>query len=126
MNIKHIVPRWLPALLTMAAIFWFSAQPNYKLPEFDWADRIVKKGGHMLGYAALAISYWYGLRMKNEKRWLAWTLAILYAVSDEYHQSFVIGRHASVWDVLIFDDLGALVGLWVMKKSSARYTRHGH
>jgi VanZ family protein len=110
--IKQIVPRWLPALVAMMVIFWFSAQPNYKLPEFHWADKIVKKSGHMIGYGVLAFSYWYGLGAQKEKRWLAWLLAVFYACTDEYHQSFVIGRNASVWDVLIFDNVGALVGLW--------------
>lgn len=81
--------------------------------DFDWADRIVKKGGHMLGYGLLAISYWHALSYRSGKRWLAWLLAVLYAVTDEFHQSFVPGRNASVWDVAIFDNLGALISLWI-------------
>ena len=76
----------------------------------------MKKSGHVIGYAALAASYWRGLGMKKEKRWLAWLLAILYAVTDEYHQSFTPGRHPSVWDVLIFDNLGALIALWLANR----------
>lgn len=65
----------------------------------------------MLGYAMLAWLYWYALDMQPQKRWLAWLLAILYAATDEYHQSFVTGRFPSPWDVIIFDNLGALIGL---------------
>ena len=98
----------------MLTIFLFSAQPSSVLPSFDWADRIVKKGGHMIGYALLALSYSWALGFQPEKRWLAWCFAILYAATDEFHQSFVPGRFPSVWDVLIFDNLGALVSLWML------------
>lgn len=68
----------------------------------------------MLGYGLLAWSYWYGLAMRPHKRWVAWFLAILYAVTDEYHQSFVAGRSSSAWDVLVFDNLGALISIWLV------------
>ncbi|HXQ36938.1 MAG TPA: VanZ family protein [Anaerolineales bacterium] len=103
--------KWLPPLLLMGLIFWFSSQPASNLPSFDWADKVIKKGGHMLGYAMLAWSYWNALELKSHKRWLAWFLAILYAVTDEYHQSFVTGRFPSALDVIVFDNLGALVAL---------------
>jgi VanZ family protein len=111
--LRRIVHRWFPALLMMLVIFWFSSQPSNELPYFDWADRIVKKGSHMIGYGLLAILYWRIFDHRNDKRWSAWFLAVLYAVADEFHQSFVAGRNASAWDVLIFDNLGALVSLWL-------------
>ena len=67
----------------------------------------------MTGYAFLALSYWYAFDFKKENRWIAWLLAILYAATDEFHQSFTVGRHPSAWDVLIFDNLGALISLWL-------------
>jgi VanZ family protein len=108
----QIVLRWLPALLVMLMIFLFSARPSSDLPDFGWADRIIKKTGHIIGYALLALSYWQVFQFKRGKQWLAWAFAILYAVTDEFHQSFVPGRGASVWDVVIFDNLGALVSLY--------------
>lgn len=112
-NLTRIVPRWFPAMLIMLVIYVFSSIPSDEMLDFDWADRIVKKGGHMLGYGLLAISYWHALSYRSGKRWLAWLLAVLYAVTDEFHQSFVPGRNASVWDVAIFDNLGALISLWI-------------
>lgn len=97
----------------MLVIFWFSAQPGSELQTFNWADRIIKKGGHMLGYGLLALWYWRALDFKQEKRWIAWILAVLYAVTDEFHQSFVPGRNPSIWDVVIFDNVGALIALWL-------------
>lgn len=67
----------------------------------------------MIGYAILAWAYWYGFGMRVSKRWLAWFLALIYALGDELHQSFVPGRFASLWDALIFDNLGAVISLWL-------------
>ena len=108
--------KWFPALLMMGVIFWFSSRTSTQLPNFNWADTLIKKGGHMIGYALLALSYWHGFRMKGNKRWLSWTLAILYALTDEYHQSFIHGRHPTVWDVIVFDNLGALISLWLANR----------
>ena len=114
---KKIFWKWLPALLMMGIIFWFSSHPADELPNFDWADAIVKKSGHVLGYAILAFLYWYGVGVDRNKRWLAWLLAIAYALTDEFHQSFISGRHPSIWDVLIFDNIGALISLWLASKN---------
>ena len=100
----------------MSVIFFFSAQPGSRLPDFDWADRLVKKGGHALGYAILAGLYWRGLEFRGPRRWIAWVLAILYALTDEFHQSFVAGRHPTLWDVWIFDNAGALISLWALTR----------
>ena len=109
------IVRWIPALVMMCLVFWFSSLPSQELPNFDWADRLVKKSGHMLGYTMLAVSYRHAWGVHRKRGWLAWILAILFAVSDEYHQSFVPGRHPSVWDILIFDNFGALIGLWIAR-----------
>jgi VanZ family protein len=68
----------------------------------------------MAGYALLAWTYWRGFDYRKDKRWLSWFFAVLYAVTDELHQSLVPGRRASVWDVVVFDNLGALISLWVI------------
>jgi len=114
------IPRWLPAIVLMAAIFTFSSIPSSGLPDYGFWDMLVKKGGHAVGYALLALSYWYWLGFDPKKGWLAWLLAVLYAAADEFHQSFTPGRHPSIYDVLIYDNLGALLavlfGSWFLKR----------
>jgi VanZ family protein len=126
-NWNYILSRWLPAILMMLVIFYFSAQTSSNLPNFDWADAIVKKGGHVTGYAILAFLYWRALEFKMEKRWLAWLLAVLYAVTDELHQRLSAGRHPSIWDVMIFDNLGAGISLWLanLYRKQKRPDRNG-
>jgi hypothetical protein len=118
-KIISIVPRWFPALVIMLAIFIISSQPRNKLPFFvnlDW-DYVVKKAGHFIGYGFLALAYFHMLRYDKKQYWLAWTFAVLYAATDEFHQSFVSGRHSSIVDVFLFDGLGALFALWVYSLS---------
>lgn len=104
--------RWIPTLLMMVAIFLFSASPSTDV-QSDWWDPIIYKGGHVIGYAMLTLSLWRGLGFRTDQHWLLWLLAIAYAVSDEYHQSFVPGRHPAAFDVLVYDNIGALLSLWV-------------
>jgi VanZ family protein len=108
--------RWLPALLMMLVIFFVSAQPSSRLPNFDGADTFIKKGGHVVGYAILALLYWRAFDFMKNKRWVAWLLVLLYAATDEFHQAFVSGRHATIWDVFVFDNFGALISLWMVDK----------
>jgi VanZ family protein len=98
-----IVWRWLPLIAMMAAIFYLSDQAKQDIPAFGTWDLLVKKGAHFSAYAAL---YAFALRATRNP-WIALALAIVYAASDEYHQSFVMGRNGTVMDVLI-DSVGAL------------------
>ncbi len=111
-----IVPRWFPALFIMAAIFAFSSQSGDNLPNFLGWDYFVKKASHALGYGLLALSYLHFLKYNRKQYWLAWFMAVVYSATDEFHQSFIPGRNASIYDVIIFDNLGALIMLWMYFK----------
>lgn len=112
-KILSIVPRWFPALLLMLVIFAFSAQPGYNLPNFLTWDYVVKKTGHAIGYGLLSLSYLHFLKYNKKQYWLAWLMAVVYAATDEFHQSFVFGRYASFYDAALFDNLGALITLYL-------------
>ena len=45
--------------------------------------------------------------------WLMASLVTLYALLDEFHQRFVPGRTADVFDVMA-DVAGGLLGIWVV------------
>ncbi len=114
---KNWILRWGPALVMMALIFAFSATPSYDLPYFGGADTLVKKLGHASGYAFLSLAYARGLNPKSQRGViLCWLLAILYALSDEYHQMFVPGRNSSLVDVGI-DAAGSLAALALLLAS---------
>jgi VanZ family protein len=105
---------WLPAITVMAIIFCLSSIPSKEMPDFGFWDLIVKKGAHMLGYGILAASYWYALGFSKRRWWLALLFAGVYAITDEYHQSFVPGRHPSWVDALVIDGSGALISLYLV------------
>ena len=111
--IKNFLYHWGVSILLMAIIFIFSATPATNLPNFGTFDYWVKKGGHMVGYGLLSLSFWHGLKWDNKLIWWAWFLAVVYAISDEFHQSFVPGRHPSPLDVALFDATGAAITLWI-------------
>jgi VanZ family protein len=45
--------------------------------------------------------------LKSRAIWITIILGTLYGLGDEWHQAFVPGREASLWDAL-FDSLGVL------------------
>lgn len=105
------------ALIWMALIFAFSAQPKNEIPEFGAWDLLVKKGGHFLEYAVLA---WLWQRaLDGRPLAIAWSIAVAYAASDELHQLFVAGRNACLMDVGI-DAIGAGTGLLVVCRHGQR------
>jgi len=97
----------------MAIIFTASSIPGDAMPRFEAFDFSIKKIGHAIGYALLAVSYFRGF---GKRAWLAWLLAVFYAITDEFHQSFTPGRNPSVWDVLVYDNLGAIAGLLIFNR----------
>ncbi len=103
--------QWGPAVVIMAVIFALSSRTAGELPDFGSWDYAVKKTGHILGYGLLGLACWRGLRMDRRRLLSAWVLAVIYAASDEFHQSFVAGRHPSIVDVLLFDGGGAALAL---------------
>jgi VanZ family protein len=111
MRINKRFLQWLPALMIMAVIFGFSSIPSKEMPSFGLWDLVVKKGAHLLGYGILALADWNGLRFNKSRWWVALLFAVLYAITDEFHQSFVPGRHPSWVDALVIDGGGAAIAL---------------
>jgi VanZ family protein len=114
-QINKIVSRWSPALLIMAAIFFASSTPSTNLPSFGLMDTLIKKCGHLAGYFLLTLTYLRGINTHPKKAaMIALGLIVIWAASDEFHQSFVVGRHPSLVDVVI-DMIGACVAVWAVQ-----------
>ena len=101
----------------MGTIFAFSAQPGTE--DLSTAEVVVRKLGHLIGYALLAAAWAWALAPSLRRRALpvAALISFLYAISDEYHQSFVEGRHATPVDVGI-DVLGIAVATGLILRAS--------
>ncbi|MCD6050031.1 MAG: vanZ like family protein [Verrucomicrobia bacterium] len=83
----------------------------------------IRKTGHAVGYAVLAVLCWWAL--SYPLRWTrdawqtrtalrAWSIASVYAITDELHQSFIPSRQGSALDVLL-DACGAWAGLMLVR-----------
>ena len=117
-NLKSSLGRWLPVFLWAAVIFAFSTIPQIKVSQFFLWDFIAKKTAHVSEYAIL-----FALIFRATKgSWILSFLAtMLYAVSDEFHQSFVPGRTETFFD-LGFDLTGANIASYIIWK--LKHARH--
>src|SRR5881394_1653459 len=101
---------WLPVVAWAAVIFAFSSIPSLGTGLGVW-DTILRKGAHTTEYAILGL-----LLLRAVGRELpALALGIAYAITDELHQHFVGGRHASPIDVLI-DTVGLAIGIFLVRR----------
>ena len=101
---------WLPVVAWAALIFVLSSRPDLSTGLGFW-DTVLRKGGHLIEYAILG-----ALLLRALGRELpAFAVGVAYAVSDEIHQSFVRGRHASPLDVAI-DAVGLAAGILLLRR----------
>jgi VanZ family protein len=92
--------RVLAPLALMGVIFYLSAQPAGG--EHAWWVIVIRKLGHVTGYALLTALWAWALRgMIRRPLLVAVGIALAYACTDELHQTFVSGREGTPRDVLI-------------------------
>ncbi len=101
---------WSLAIVYMLLIFFLSSRPTIiPLPPFSWNDKVI----HFLEYGVLGILILRAFRNESKEIWSdyahLWTIiiTILYAASDEIHQSFVPSRYGDFWD-FVADSLGVI------------------
>jgi VanZ family protein len=105
---------WLPVVAWAAVIFALSSVPGLGTGLGTW-DTVLRKGAHVTEYAILG-----GLLLRALGRDVpAFVAAVAYAATDELHQHFVAGRHASPVDVGI-DAVGVAIGVLAWRRLAAR------
>lgn len=136
---------WLPVVLWMGLIFWMSTDslssehtssiiepalrllmPDITPEKVDHLHGLIRKAGHAVEYFVLGLLLFRAFRGDSQEwwnwRWVACAIIVLvlYAVSDELHQSFVPTRTASPFDVgidLSGGILAQLAGtLWSLRR----------
>lgn len=105
-------------------IYWLSSQPSVPAPMmFDHQDKLY----HFAAYFIMGVLSWrffFGLLAIHPMTLLlSICFGVLYGASDEWHQSFVPGRDASLLD-WVADSLGAMAGS-VVTKFSYKIKRFG-
>ena len=129
------IKNWLPVCAWASLIFYFSTDhfsstntghvlgflfswfwPEMPAEAMSPVHGAMRKLGHWTAYFILAVLMLRALRVETGKRWelrhaaLTLVFIFVYALTDEWHQSFVPSRTASFGDVLI-DLLGGICGI---------------
>ena len=132
-SIKFIIP-WFFVIIWMAIIFYLSHQPAttssqlssgithnitimvQKMIPFsintDLFHSFVRKAAHFAAYFILGVLLMRALVHNNVflKMGVSLLISVLYAISDEFHQTFIPGRSGEIRDVII-DTAGAVTGI---------------
>ena len=137
MTLPQFVSKWVPVIAWMLLIFAGSTDvlsaeqtSRFLVPFLRWLDPqisiaminaiqfVLRKLGHVTEYAILALLLWRAIRgtfgaiRKPAVATIVFLVVAVYAVSDEFHQSFVPSRTSSAHDVMI-DCFGALVAIFL-------------
>jgi VanZ family protein len=139
---------WLPVFIWLGVVFAgstdiFSTEhtSRYLVPFLRWLNPQIspsaiaaihfalRKLGHFTEYAVLAAFLWRalcsGMNLCAKMRTLfvgVWVACVIIAAVDEFHQSYIASRTASLKDVFT-DGLGAAVSLAICLAVAARRTR---
>jgi len=148
---RRFLKYWMPLFIWLGVIFIGSTDvlsaehtSRFLVPFLRWLDphiswaaintihTAIRKLGHVIEYAILAVLLWRALGGGKILRArppilfaLVWFACAIFAASDEFHQSFVPSRTSVSSDVLI-DICGALIGLaicWVFAARKQEFDR---
>lgn len=107
-------------------VLWFF--PNASAESLALVHVCVRKTAHFVEYAILAFlaarAFYTSSSNWLRLSWFRWALLLIvvYALADEYHQSFVPSRTASIYDSIV-DIIGGLTALllyWSFQKRRIR------
>jgi VanZ family protein len=113
------IERFGPPLALMALIYFLSAQPDLS-SGLGTIDLVGRKVVHATEYGVLWLLWARALGYRRPL--VAAAIAIAYAATDEFHQTFVHGRHGTPVDVLI-DSAGVALACLAFSRRRRRVAR---
>lgn len=125
MRIHNFLSAWGPAIALMVIIFFLSSRQRVSVSDVYTINFIVFKSLHVIEYAILYFlmlrGFYRTLSHKNMKKIYLYAAicTLLYAVSDELHQTVVPTRTGSVRDIFI-DSIGILLCFQYTKTNLAK------
>ena len=113
--------RAIAPVALMIVIFILSAQPGGG--DHAWWDVVLRKLGHVTGYALLTTLWWWALRgVSRRPLLLAAVISLAYGCTDEFHQTFVSGRTGTLVDVGV-DAIGIALAAYLLSRPRIRRMR---
>jgi len=101
---KNFLKYWLPVIIYLILIFYFSSLPKITIIETIPAFRLKDKLLHIIEYFILSLLLLRAFnqypKLQKASYLLAVSLSALYGFTDEIHQLFVQGRVFSGFDIL--------------------------
>jgi VanZ family protein len=114
MTRSRTLTHWLPVVVWAVVIFTFSSIPSLSTGLGGW-DEVLRKCAHITEYAIFGALLYRAIGREP----LALATGIAYAATDELHQYFVRGRHATPVDVAI-DAVGLALGMLIWLRVRGR------
>ena len=104
---------WIPSVIIATVIFLFSSRQRISVSDEYVYNFVFFKSLHILEYGVFCFFNYRAVlntvtASKKRAGVISLILTIVYAVSDEYHQTFVPSREGKLRDVG-FDTIGALL-----------------
>ncbi len=144
MSLRENIRYWIPVAFWIGFIFWMSTDTfssQHTSPVIDAAvhfltqkissqgmdtiNELIRKCAHLTEYFILGLLLFRAFHLNStgpvwRSAFFAMGIVVLYAASDEFHQSFVSSRTASIIDVGI-DSVGGIIAqfasvLWWKRK----------
>ncbi len=114
MRLSHNFSKVIASLLLIhycSFIFWLSSQTSLPTPlSFQHQDKVMHLGAYFILTAFTINAFRYFISKNTRLLFSSLIFASLYGASDEWHQSFVIGRSSDINDWLA-DTVGAILFL---------------
>jgi VanZ family protein len=116
-GMKKFLIYWLPPILWAGGIFYLSSISGLASDMSVFWDVFWRKLAHATEFGIFNLLLFralWGHKMKiNKAIILSFILAVLYAISDEWHQSFVPNRECR-WQDVAQDSLGAAATFFIL------------
>ncbi len=124
MKVLKLLWSWLPPVLLMGIIFYLSSRQNISVSESTTVDFAFFKSLHIIEYGMLTFLFFRAYAL-TFTRWTGRKIvifsavsALVYALSDEIHQTFVPTRTGQLRDIFI-----DLIGISVVVMYTDYYSK---
>lgn len=117
MKLTRMIWYWGPVISLMGLIFWLSSRPSVKVAQDYIISFIIYKTLHTIEYAILFLFNYRAFRFasgipQRKSQILSFLVTVIFAVTDEWHQTFIPTREGRARDVII-DALGGITA-WIL------------